>query len=169
MEQDEKYMRLAIGQAELAFLEDEVPIGAVVVRNGEVVGTGRNRRETGKNALCHAELEAISDACKRLGGWRLWECELYVTLEPCPMCAGAIINSRIKRVVYGCDDPKAGSVRSVVELFELPFNHKPETVSGVLADECSSILSDFFRKLRERKNREKTLKKTAEVLSDNEL
>ncbi len=168
MEQVEKYMRLAIEQAELAMLEEEVPIGAVVIRNGEVVGRGRNRREYGKNALYHAELEAIDDACKKLGGWRLWECEMYVTLEPCPMCAGAIINSRIKKVVYGCDDPKAGSVKSVVNLFELPYNHKPETVSGVLADECSSLLSDFFRRLREKKEKQKALKK-ADFQSEQKL
>ena len=113
-------------------------------------------------------LEAIDDACKKLGGWRLWECEMYVTLEPCPMCAGAIINSRIKKVVYGCDDPKAGSVKSVVNLFELPYNHKPETVSGVLADECSSLLSDFFRRLREKKEKQKALKK-ADFQSEQKL
>ncbi len=151
MDQDEKFMRLALEQAELAFQQNEVPIGAVVVRNGEVVGKGFNRREYGKNALYHAEIEAIDDACKNLGGWRLWECELYVTLEPCPMCAGAIINSRIRRVVFGCADIKAGSVCSVINLFELPYNHKPEYRSGVLEEECSAILSDFFRQLREKR------------------
>ncbi len=151
MTEEEKFMLLAIEEAKKAKAIDEVPIGAVVVRDGEVVGRGYNRRETGKNALYHAELIAIDDACKNLGGWRLWQCELYVTLEPCPMCAGAIINSRLKRVVYGCEDKKAGSVRSVVDLFSLPYNHKPETVGGVLADECSSMLSDFFRELRKKR------------------
>ncbi len=145
---DELMMRKALAEAEKAYAENEVPIGAVVVRNNEIVGRGYNRREYGKNALYHAELSAINEACKKLGGWRLWECELYVTLEPCPMCAGAIINSRIKRVVYGCEDIKAGSVRSVVSLFELPYNHKPEAVGGVLAEDCSSLLSRFFRELR---------------------
>ena len=147
-ETDEFFMREAIEQARLALLEKEVPIGAVVVRNGEIVGRGYNRREYGKNAISHAEITAIDEACKNLGGWRLWECDLYVTLEPCPMCAGAVINSRIKRVVYGCDDPKAGAVKSVVNLFELPFNHKPKVVSGIYKEECSAMLTDFFRQLR---------------------
>ncbi len=151
MTTDERFMFLAIEQAKRAYEIAEVPIGAVVVKDGEVVGAGFNRRETGKNALYHAELTAIDEACRRLGGWRLWQCELYVTLEPCPMCAGAIINSRLRRIVYGCQDYKAGSVRSVINLFELPYNHKPEYVGGVLADECSELLSDFFRELRESK------------------
>lgn len=153
MTEDEIFMCQALSQAQRAREIDEVPIGAVVVKDGEIVGTGFNRRETGKNALYHAELAAIDEACKRLGGWRLWQCELYVTLEPCPMCAGAIINSRIRRVVYGCSDPKAGSCRSVTDLFALPYNHKPECIGGVLEDECSKMLSDFFRELRERKKR----------------
>ena len=148
---DEKMMRLAIEQAKKAREIDEVPIGAVVVKDGQVVGEGFNRRETGKNALYHAELIAIDDACRRLGGWRLWQCELYVTLEPCPMCAGAVINSRLKKVVYGCRDPKAGSVASVTDLFSLPYNHKPEYYGGVLDEECSSLLTDFFRSLRRKK------------------
>ncbi|MBR2175923.1 MAG: tRNA adenosine(34) deaminase TadA [Clostridia bacterium] len=151
MTDDEMLMQLAIEQAKKAYRLNEVPIGAVVVKDGEVVGTGYNRRETGKNALYHAELEAIDAACKKLGGWRLWQCEIYVTLEPCPMCAGAIINSRLKRVVYGCEDYKAGSVKSVINLFELPYNHKPEYIGGVLRQECSSLLTDFFRELREKK------------------
>lgn len=148
---DRELMLLAIGQARLAAAELEVPVGAVISRNGEVVSVGRNRRETGKNALAHAEIEAIDLACKRLGGWRLWECELFVTLEPCPMCAGAIINSRLRRVVYGASDPKAGSCGSVTNLFELPYNHKPELVSGFMAEECSSLLTDFFAELRKKK------------------
>ncbi len=148
---DEYFMRLALEEAKKARSENEVPIGAVVVRNGCVVGTGYNRREYGKNALYHAELLAIHDACQKLGGWRLWECELYVTLEPCPMCAGAIINSRIRRVIYGCEDMKAGSVCSVLHMFDLPYNHKPAVLGSVLREECSAMLSDFFRELRKNK------------------
>lgn len=148
---DEYFMRLALEEAKLSADELEVPVGAVIVRNGEVVSTGRNRRETNKNALAHAEIEAIDRACEKLGGWRLWECEMYVTLEPCPMCTGAIINSRIKRLVYGADDLKAGSCGSVINLFDLPYNHRPEVVRGVLKDECSSLLSEFFEKLRKSK------------------
>lgn len=153
MNNDEKFMRLALEQAYLAYKMGEVPVGAVVVRNGEVVGAGYNRRETDKNAVAHAELLAIDDACKRLGGWRLWECELYVTLEPCPMCAGAIINSRIKRLVYGASDKKAGSVESIVRMFDLPYNHKPPYTAGVLEEECSQILKSFFKEMRSRKSR----------------
>lgn len=141
-------MRQALALADEAAAEGEVPVGAVIVRDGKVIATGRNRRELGKNALCHAEIEAINNACTALGGWRLIGCTLVVTLEPCPMCAGAIINSRIERVVYGAADPKAGSCGSVVNLFELPYNHRPELIGGVMEEECSSILSDFFRNLR---------------------
>lgn len=147
-------MLLALEQAKIAASEFEVPVGAVIVRNGEVVSVGRNRREMGKNALAHAEIEAIDLACKKLGGWRLWECEMYVTLEPCPMCTGAIINSRIRRLVYGASDCKAGSCGSVINLFELPYNHKPEVISGFMADECSAMLSEFFADLRRRKSEE---------------
>lgn len=153
MNSDEKFMRLALEQAHLAYQIGEVPVGAVVVKDGEIVGTGYNRRETDKNAVAHAELLAIDDACKRLGGWRLWECELYVTLEPCPMCAGAIINSRIKRLIYGASDKKAGSVESVVRMFDLPYNHKPPYTAGVLEEECLQILKSFFKEMRSRKNR----------------
>ena len=141
---DEEIMKKAIELAKISGDEGEVPVGAVVTKNGEIVATGRNRREIGKNALYHAELEAIDNACKALGGWRLWQCELYVTLEPCPMCAGAIINSRIKR-------------GSVVDFNNLPYNHKPEIVSGVLKDECSSLLSDFFARLREERAKNKNI------------
>ncbi len=151
---DTDFMMIAIEQAKLAADELEVPVGAVVVRNGEVVSVGRNRREKDKNALAHAEIEAIGLACKKLGGWRLWECEMYVTLEPCPMCTGAIINSRLRRVVYGASDYKAGSCGSVINLFDLPYNHKPELVSGFMADECAALLSEFFARLRKRKNEE---------------
>ena len=125
--------------------------GAFVVCDGQIVGRGRNRREGKKNALHHAEIEAIGKACKKLGGWRLHKCDLYVTLEPCPMCAGAIINARIKTVYYGAPDPKAGSCGTLVNLFALPYNHKPAVVAGVLEDECADVLRAFFRALRERR------------------
>lgn len=148
-----EFMEEAIKLAKMSEAEGEVPVGAVVVRNGEIVGRGRNRREYGKNALYHAELEAIDEACKKLKGWRLWQCDLYVTLEPCPMCAGAIINSRIKRVYFGAYDNKAGSFGSVADFNMLPYNHKPEIYGGIMEQECSQLLSDFFKKLRdERKN-----------------
>lgn len=149
--EDKNFMEEALRLARQAADEGEVPVGAVVVLGDEIVGRGRNRREKDKNALAHAELEAIDDACKRLGGWRLWQCDMYVTLEPCPMCTGAIINSRIKRLVYGASDYKAGSCGSVVNLFDLPYNHKPEMISGFMQEECSQILTDFFRDLRKKK------------------
>lgn len=149
-ENDVIFMRAAIEQAKLAALEDEVPVGAVVVKDGEIISRGRNRRELGKNALLHAETEAIDLACKALGGWRLMGCTLYVTLEPCPMCAGAIINSRIERVVFGAYDKKAGSLGSVVNLFDLPYNHKPELLGGLMEEECAELLSSFFKKLRKK-------------------
>lgn len=148
---DEQHMQLALALAKEAADEGEVPVGAVVVKDGEVIGRGRNRREIGKNALAHAEIEAIDEACRTLGGWRLSGCQLYVTLEPCPMCAGAIINARIDEVIYGTVDPKAGSCRSLVDLFALPYNHKPLSRSGVLEEECREVLKDFFRTLRARK------------------
>jgi tRNA(adenine34) deaminase len=147
----EDFMRLALEQARLSFDEGEVPVGAVVTRNGEVVSVGRNRREYGKNALYHAEIEAIDEACKKLGGWRLWECEMYVTLEPCPMCAGAIVNSRIRKVYFGARDDKNGAVVSVMQMFGFPFTHKPESEGGVMENECAAILSEFFKKLRDNK------------------
>ena len=147
---DMEFMKKAISLAREAAEEGEVPVGCVIVRDGEVIATGRNRREKGKNALYHAELEAIDNACKALGGWRLPRCEMYVTLEPCPMCAGAIINSRIEKVYFGAYDKKAGSVRSLVNLFDLPYNHRPETEGGVLEEECAALLSDFFRTLRQK-------------------
>jgi len=130
--EDERHMRLALELAKEAFDAGEVPVGCVVVCNGEVVGKGRNRREQDKNALCHAEMVAIGQACEALGGWRLWECTLYVTLEPCPMCAGAIINARIPRVVYGAKDSKCGATGSVCNLFSMEFNHHPQVEAGVL-------------------------------------
>ena len=148
---DEEMMRQALTLASEAAAEDEVPVGCVVTLGDRIVGRGRNRRETGKSALAHAELEAIAEANRTLGGWRLWQCTLYVTLEPCPMCAGAIINARIPRVVYGARDPKAGSCSSVIDLFSLPYNHRPQVEQGLLEDECSAVLSQFFKDLRERR------------------
>ena len=155
MTEDERLMEEALKLAREAAEEGEVPIGCVVTKDGEIVGRGRNRRETGKNALGHAEILAIDEACRTLGGWRLWQCRLYVTLEPCPMCAGAIINARIPVVVYGAKDPKAGSVDSVTRLFEEKYNHKPQVISGVLEEECAGILRDFFRRLRAQKRQER--------------
>ncbi len=144
-------MREARALAREAAEEGEVPIGCVVVKDGEIIGRGRNKREVLKNALCHAEIMAIHQACETLGGWRLPGCELYVTLEPCPMCAGAIINARIEKVYFGAYDPKAGSCGSVTNLFDLPYNHKPALEAGVLEEECAGILKEFFRDLREKR------------------
>ncbi len=149
---DEKFMRKAIIEAQKSAKEMEVPVGAVIVRENKIISRGRNRRETLKNSILHAETEAIIKACKKLGSWRLLDCTLYVTLEPCPMCAGAIINSRIARVVYAAKDQKAGSCGSVINLFDLPYNHKPNLTSGILEDECSRVLTNFFRELRNQKN-----------------
>lgn len=142
------YMNMALELAREAAAEGEVPVGCVIVRQGEVVGRGRNRRETDKTALGHAEIEAIAEACKNLGGWRLWECTLYVTLEPCAMCAGAIINARIPQVVYGASDKKYGAVRSVCSLFSMEFNHHPQVESGILEEESAALLQEFFQNLR---------------------
>ena len=146
----DRFMERALELARLAGDEGEVPVGAVVVKKttGEIVGEGRNRREGAKNALAHAELIAIDEACKRLGGWRLPECAIYVTLEPCPMCCGAMINSRIDNVYFGAYDFKSGSAVSVQKMFEYPYNYKPEVIGGVMEEECSALLTDFFRKLR---------------------
>lgn len=152
---DKKYMKAALKLAQKAADEGEVPVGAVVVCDGKIVGRGRNRRETKKNAIHHAEIEAIEKACKKLGGWRLHKCDLYVTLEPCPMCTGAIINARIKTLYYGAKDEKAGSCGTLVNLFDLPYNHKPEVISGVMEEECADILKKFFKDLRERKKIER--------------
>ena len=146
--EDIQFMEAALELAKEAAADGEVPVGCVIVRKGEIVGRGRNRRERDKSALAHAEIEAIADACKRLGGWRLWECTLYVTLEPCPMCAGAIINARIPRVVYGASDVKCGAVRSVCSLFSMEFNHHPEVEAGILEAECAGVLTVFFQQLR---------------------
>lgn len=148
---NEHYMRLALELASEALRDDEVPVGCVIVKNGEIIGKGRNRREQLKNALAHAEIEAINEACNVLGGWRLPESSLYVTLEPCPMCAGAIINSRIDRVYFGAYDRKSGALGSVLNLFKCGLNHVPEINGGILQEECSGMLSDFFKKLRQSK------------------
>ena len=144
----EVFMDEALILAKEAFDDGEVPVGCVIVRKGEIVGRGRNRREKGKSALAHAEVEAIADACRNLGGWRLWECTLYVTLEPCPMCAGAIINARSPKVIYGASDAKCGAVRSVCSMFSMEFNHHPQVECGIREAECAQLLSDFFQKLR---------------------
>ena len=145
---DEAFMRLAIEQAQIAASLGEIPVGAVVVKDGQVIGRGYNRREIDSSATAHAEVLAIEDACKQLGTWRLTDCELYVTLEPCPMCAGAIINARIRRVIYGAKDERAGCCGSVADFFVMPFNHNPLSRSGILAEECKKLLLDFFYTLR---------------------
>lgn len=143
-------MSLAIDEAKKAKRLGEVPIGAVIAQNGQVIATGHNLRETGRHALAHAEIIALDAACKTLGGWRLPNCTLYVTLEPCPMCAGAIINSRIARVVFGAYDSKAGSFGSLVDLSKVAYNHAPQLCGGVMETECAALLRDFFRNLRQR-------------------
>lgn len=146
---DEHFMRVAIQQAIKAKQINEVPIGAVIVKDGEIIATGYNRRETTQTALSHAELYAIHEANQKLGTWRLEDCILYVTLEPCQMCAGAIVQSRIKRVVYGAFDPKAGCAGTLMNLLQDDrFNHQVDVTSGVLEEECRQLLTDFFRELR---------------------
>jgi len=145
---DEAYMRQALALAQEAARLGEVPVGALVVKDGAVIGRGYNRRELDGSATAHAEVLAIEAACKALGSWRLEGCDLYVTLEPCPMCAGAILNARIRRVVFGLRDEKAGCCGSVADLFAMPFPYTPLYRSGVLAEECRQVLRDFFVKLR---------------------
>ena len=142
-------MQQALILAAEAAAEGEVPVGCVIVCKGNIVGRGRNRRETAKNALGH-EIEAINDACKTLGGWRLWECSMYVTLEPCPMCAGAIINARIPQVFIGAKDDKCGACGSVCDLFNMAFNHHPQAEFGLMEQESQQLLTEFFRDLREK-------------------
>ena len=142
------YMDAALELAAEAAADGEVPVGCVIVRGDTIVGRGRNRRETGKTALGHAEIEAIGQACETLGGWRLWECTLYVTLEPCPMCAGAIVNARIPRVVFGASDAKCGACGSVCDIFSMDFNHHPQVEKGVREEESSQLLTEFFKQLR---------------------
>ena len=146
----EKYMRMALELAAQAEGDGDVPVGCVIVKKDRVIGRGRNRREERGDATAHAEVEAIRDACARTGSWRLTDCTLYVTLEPCPMCAGAIINSRIRTLRYGTRDDKAGCCGSVLNLFEERFNHHPRIYQGPLKEECEGQLQDFFRGLREK-------------------
>ncbi len=150
-EQDRVYMSQCLELARGAAQADEVPVGALIVRDGQVIATAANRRETDKCATHHAEVLAIEAACKRLGGWRLPNSTLYVTLEPCPMCAGAIVNARIDRVVWGAYDPKGGAFGSVLNLTELPLNHKPTLEGGVMEEECAHVLSSYFRTKRKKK------------------
>ncbi len=148
---DDQYMALAIEQAKLAASLGEVPVGAVLVHQGEVIAAGYNRREIDKDPLAHAELLCIKQASQALGGWRIPDATLYVTLEPCPMCAGGILNARIDRVVYGAKDPKAGSLDSVTQLYQLPYNWKPQVTGGVLEEDCAELLRQFFAQLRQRR------------------
>lgn len=144
----EDYMREALSLAREAAQEGEVPVGCVIVKDSEIIGRGRNRREELQRTSSHAEMEAIAQANERLRSWRLDGCTLYVTLEPCPMCAGAIINARIRRLIFGASDPKAGCFGSVSDFAALPFNHKPEVTGGVRREECAAALTAFFQKLR---------------------
>lgn len=151
---EEKYMRAAIREAKKAYALGEVPIGCVIVREGKIIARGYNRRNTDKNTLAHAELAAIKKASKKCGDWRLEDCVMYVTLEPCPMCAGAIVQSRMKKVVIAAMNPKAGCAGSVLNLLQTAaFNHQAEVERGLLAVECSEMLSKFFQELREKKNK----------------
>ena len=156
MTEQEKYMKEAIRQAKKARVLEEVPIGCVIVSDGKIIARGYNRRNTDKNTLSHAELNAIRKASKKLGDWRLEGCTMYVTLEPCQMCAGALVQSRIDRVVVGCMNPKAGCAGSILNLLQRPeFNHQVELETGVLEEECSQMMKDFFRELRETKKLKK--------------
>ena len=156
---DVKYMRDAIRQAKKAKALGEVPIGCVIEYRGKIIGRGYNRRKTDKNTLSHAELNAIRKASKVMGDWRLEECTMYVTLEPCQMCSGAIVQARIPKVVIGCMNPKAGCAGSILNIFDVPeFNHQVETEKGMLEEECSALLTDFFKELRERNRAEKMKK-----------
>ena len=161
MTEDEKYMKEALRQAKKARALEEAPIGCVIVYEGKIIARGYNRRNTDKNTLSHAELNAIRKAGRKLGDWRLEGCTLYVTLEPCQMCAGAIVQARVTEVVFGCMNPKAGCAGSVLNLLEMEgFNHQVQVRRGVLAEECSRMMSDFFRELRERKKSAKAFDKS---------
>ena len=156
---EKKYMRQAIKQAMKAYKKDEVPIGCVIVKDDKIIARGYNLRQSKQQSYAHAEMIAIQKACKKLNSWRLEDCELYVTLEPCPMCAGAILQSRIKRVVYGAKDPKGGCIDSCMQMYETKgFNHYPEVLSGVLNDECASLLTNFFKEKRAKKKQLKMQK-----------
>ncbi len=163
MEEDRRFMAMAIEEARKAESLGEVPIGAVLVKNGEVIARAHNLREQDQQATAHAELMAIGEACRKTGSWRLEETVLYVTLEPCPMCAGAILQSRVPRVVYGARDPKAGCVDSLYRLLDDPrFNHRCDVTEGVLGDECGAMLTEFFRKIRARRKAEKQARRELE-------
>ena len=156
MTQDEKYMRAALREAKKAYKLDEVPIGCVIVQNDKIIARGYNRRNTDKNTLAHAEIAAIKKASKKTGDWRLEDCTMYVTLEPCQMCAGAIVQSRLGKVVIGSMNPKAGCAGSVINLLQMKqFNHQVKMETGVLEEECSAMLSGFFQELREKKKQAK--------------
>ncbi len=156
MTQDEKYMKAALREAKKAYKLDEVPIGCVIVQGDKIIARGYNRRNTDKNTLAHAEMSAIKKASKKTGDWRLEDCTMYVTLEPCQMCAGAIVQSRLGKVVIGSMNPKAGCAGSVINLLQMKqFNHQVEMVTGVLEEECSTMLSGFFQELREKKKQAK--------------
>ena len=153
--QDEQFMKEAIRQARKAWKLDEVPIGCVIEKDGKIIARGYNRRNTDKNTLAHAEIQAIKKASKVVGDWRLEECTMYITLEPCQMCAGAIVQARIPRVVIGSRNPKAGCAGSILNLLQVPqFNHQVELTEGVLEEECSSMLSNFFKELRSRRKKQ---------------
>ena len=145
-------MSLALVEAKKAYKLGEVPVGAVIVKDDEVIAAAYNRRETGKNALYHAETEAIYKACEKLSGWRLWECEMYVTLEPCPMCAGAIVNARIPKVYFGAYDEKNGACASALRLFNMENNFQPEYTGGIMEEQCSELIKQFFKDMRKRKS-----------------
>ncbi len=160
LSEDEKYMKIALKQAQKARDLGEVPIGCIIVYEGKIIGRGYNRRNTDKNTLAHAEITAINKASKKIGDWRLEDCTMYVTLEPCQMCSGAIVQARIPKVVIGCDNPKAGCAGSILNILNHPaFNHQVETVKGVLEEECSLILKEFFAGLRVRLKTEREEKK----------
>ena len=148
MDRELELMKTAIKIAKKSAAQGEVPVGAIVVKDGEIVGASSNMRETSGDATAHAECEAIRQACEKLGRWRLSDCELYVTLEPCPMCAGAILNAKIGRVIFGAKDPRGGAFGSLIDLRSYPFYHKPQITSGICADECRALLSDFFKAKR---------------------
>lgn len=155
MTEDEKFMKEAIRQAKKAYALEEAPIGCVIVLDGKIIARGYNRRNSDKNTLAHAELNAIRKASRKLGDWRLDGCAMYVTLEPCPMCAGAIVQSRIQRVVMGCRNPKAGCAGSVMNLLQAPgLNHRAEIAEGIFEEECSELMRRFFRELREKRKRD---------------
>ena len=146
-----EFMKEALRLAQISYNEGEVPVGAVIVKDNEIIATGRNRREQSKNALSHAEIEAINNACNKLGGWRLWECDIYITLEPCPMCSGAIVNARIPNVYFGAYDKNFGCCGSTLNILELQNSFRPHFEGGILEDECSNLITDFFKKLRQKK------------------